>query len=287
MTQRKAELGAARTVATSLGELDVHEAGSGRDLVFVHGIIANADIWADVVGRLSDRYRCISIDLPLGAHARPAREDAELTPESAATALTEACDALGLEKPVIVANDTGGAIVQFALARRPDLASAVVLTPCDTFSNFLPWSLRYTQLLARVPGGAWMMCQALRIPLVRASPIAFGWLTKHRVDPELWRSFLGPGRESRAVRRDLGRFLRGISARRLKEASGSLGAVKAPVLLAWCDSKRVFPVSGAERLRDVLPDARIEVIPDSRAFVQLDQPEAVARHIDQFVAALA
>jgi pimeloyl-ACP methyl ester carboxylesterase len=56
------------------------------------------------------------------------------------------------------------------------------------------------------------------------------------------------------------------------------------VLLAWSDSKRVFPISGAERLREVLPDARIEVVPDSRAFLPLDQPEALARHIDEFVA---
>jgi pimeloyl-ACP methyl ester carboxylesterase len=45
--------------------------GRGPTLVFLAGALANHDLWSDVVGALEDRYRCITIDLPLGAHPWP------------------------------------------------------------------------------------------------------------------------------------------------------------------------------------------------------------------------
>jgi pimeloyl-ACP methyl ester carboxylesterase len=48
---------------TWLGDLRVEDRR-----VFFAGALANGDLWRDVVLALEDRYRCITIDLPLGAH---------------------------------------------------------------------------------------------------------------------------------------------------------------------------------------------------------------------------
>jgi pimeloyl-ACP methyl ester carboxylesterase len=56
-----------------------------------------------------------------------------------------------------------------------------------------------------------------------------------------------------------------------------------PVLLAWAARDRVFPAALANRLADRLPDARIELIDDSRTFVPEDQPGLLAELVVKFL----
>jgi pimeloyl-ACP methyl ester carboxylesterase len=53
-------------------------------------------------------------------------------------------------------------------------------------------------------------------------------------------------------------------------------------LLAWAPEDLTFPVRFAERLAATIPGARLELIPDSRAFVPYDQPRRLAELITEF-----
>jgi pimeloyl-ACP methyl ester carboxylesterase len=55
------------------------------------------------------------------------------------------------------------------------------------------------------------------------------------------------------------------------------------VLFAWAREDRVFPISLAERLATILPNARIAPIDDAWTFVSLDQPQVLADLIVDFV----
>ena len=37
----------------------------------VHGVLVNANLWRKVVPRVAEHHRCVSIDLPFGAHVEP------------------------------------------------------------------------------------------------------------------------------------------------------------------------------------------------------------------------
>src|ERR1700732_4474995 len=69
---------------TRLGPLAWRSSGSGPPIVFFAGALANGDLWRDVVVALEDRYRCITIDLPLGAHPWPLSPGADRSDTSAA-----------------------------------------------------------------------------------------------------------------------------------------------------------------------------------------------------------
>ena len=58
-----------------------------------------------------------------------------------------------------------------------------------------------------------------------------------------------------------------------------------PILLAWGEDDRFFPLSLARRFLARVPSARLEVIPDSFTFTSEDQPEALAAHIAAFAGA--
>jgi pimeloyl-ACP methyl ester carboxylesterase len=274
------------TVATSIGDVAVWTRGSGPTLVLLHGIVANADLWGETLQHLAEDHRCISIDLPLGAHDLPAKEGSDLTPAALSDVVAEVIGQVTDEPPIVVANDTGGAIAQFLAVRHPETIGGLVLTSCDTFRNFLPLSLRYLQGLARMPGGVWLMVQTLRVPFLRRLPIAFGWLTKRPLSDALYSSFLSSSRTSPGVRRDLGSVLRGISARALDANSAGLAEFERPVLLAWADTNRVFPLEQGRRMEKLMPQARLVPIADARAFVPVDAPEVLAGLVRDFVAAM-
>jgi pimeloyl-ACP methyl ester carboxylesterase len=211
---------------------------------------------------------------------------ADLSPPGLARLIGELLDKLDLRDVTLVANDTGGALTQILLASgETDRIGRVVLTPCDSFDNFLPPMFRPLQWLARVPGAVYPVVQSLRIPALRRLPLAFGWLTKRRVPNEVTAAWLRPAQTDRGIRRDVARVLAGIDARFTNEAAERLPGFDRPVLLAWAPEDRLFPLDHARRLAELFPDARVEEVPDSYTFVSEDQPERVAQLVGEFAAA--
>lgn len=266
------------------GTICYRESGEGPPVVFVHGLLVDGRLWDGVVARLRG-VRCIVPDLPLGAHRTAMAADADLAPAAVADLLVAFLDALGLEEATFVANDTGGAIAQLLAARHPERVTRLVLTPCDTYDNYLPLAFRYLQLVARIPGGLALLTQSMRIRPVRRLPIAFGWLVKRPIDHALLDDWLEPARRDRGVRRDAAKVLRGIRRAELVEAAAQLRSFDKPVLLAFAPEDRFFKLEHAERMARELPDAQLERIEDSRAFAPLDQPARVASLVQGFVAA--
>src|SRR5690349_6788861 len=92
-------------------EIDVHgerlayfRRGRGPAIVFAHGWFANANLWRNVVDRLADRFDCVVLDLPFGAHHLPVSSAADLSPLGCGTLIAGAIEALDLRGPMLVGN---------------------------------------------------------------------------------------------------------------------------------------------------------------------------------------
>jgi pimeloyl-ACP methyl ester carboxylesterase len=265
------------------GTIDYREVGAGRPLVFVHGLLVDGRLWRDVTPPLAAGHRCIVPDWPLGAHRTALNPGADRSPRGIAHLIADFLDALELSGVTIVANDTGGAISQILASERPERLRALVLTNCDCLENFLPPILRPLQWLAHVPGAYWLLAQAARSARVRRSPLGFGMLSHKRLPDELTAEWLAPLLR-REVRDDARATLKAIDARDTLDAARRLSERPLPTLLAWAPDDMMFRVRFAERLAEMIPGARLELIADSRAFVPEDQPERLAELIAGFVA---
>jgi pimeloyl-ACP methyl ester carboxylesterase len=267
------------------GTVRVREVGSGPTLLFVHGLLVDGRVWDGVAAHLADRFRCVLPDLPLGSHRHALEASADRTPEGVADLLEALTVALDLEDVTVVANDSGGAITQLWMDRGMSRVGRVVLTPCDCFDHFLPPAFRVYQVLARIPGVIGPVVAALRLDAIRQLPMVYGGLSHRRIDASLLDGWLAPASTDRGVQRDVVGFLRGISSRRLVAAEERLTTFDRPVLLAWAPEQAWFPLRHARRLQAILPDARIAVIRDAGAFVELDQPQATADLVAEFATA--
>jgi pimeloyl-ACP methyl ester carboxylesterase len=263
------------------GIIRYREAGSGPTIVFVHGFLVDGRLWDGVVDALSDRFRCIAPNWPMGAQQVAMDPAADLTPPGVATIIESFLEALDLEDVTLVGNDSGGAMCQVLVARRPARVGRLVLTNCDTHDNFPPGIFKALPPLAKLPGGVMMLTLPFRSSFVLRT--AFKPFAKTTPPTDLLESWARPGITDKAIRRDIGKVSRGMNKRHTLEAAERLRGSGFPLLLAWAPGDRFFPISHAERLAgEVGGDAKLVRIPDAATFVPFDQPDRVAAAIADF-----
>lgn len=101
--------------------------GSGRPVLFLHGLLGNADSWAWQLHDLAERHTVVAWDAPGYGESSPAEPDLD----AFATRLGDFIDALALESLVLVGHSMGGAVAarlaaRLAAAAPPVLAGLVL-----------------------------------------------------------------------------------------------------------------------------------------------------------------
>jgi len=260
----------------------IHYAETGpRDapaVVFLHGALVDGSLWDRVLPELPG-LRCVVPTLPLGSHRTPLRDRRMATPIGVADLVAEFLERLGLDHVTLVGNDSGGAITQLLLTRRPERIARVVLTNCDAFEHFPPRAFLPLVWLARARLLGPYMRVVLRVGALRDTPLGFGLLHERPLPAGALEAWVRPALSQRGVRRDAEHFASHLDSRLTLEAAEKLGDFPGPVLLAWGADDRIFKISFAERLCREFRDARLIPIAGAKTFVPLDQPLALARAI--------
>jgi len=270
-----------REIDLPAGTIRYREAGEGKPVVFVHGYLVDGRLWDGVVDRLSDRFRCLAPDWPIGSQRIAMKPGADLSPPGIASIIHSFLEQLDLEDVTIVGNDSGGAMSQVLVTRHPERIGRLVLTNCDTHENFPPGAFKALVPLAKLPGGMAVIGAPFRIGAVARA--AFRPFAKTAVPAELISSWMEPGLRDRGVKRDLKKVTTGMNKRYTLEAAEKLRGSELPILLTWAPRDRFFPIKYAERLASETGNAQIVEIPDSRTFVPIDQPQRLADEIASFV----
>ena len=275
-------LGTQKEVRLAQGTIRYRERGEGSPVVFAHGLLVNGDLWRKVVPLLADSHRCITPDLPLGSHGVAMDRGADLSTPGVAGILGDFIEAVGAGGGTLVANDTGGALSQVLVTRRPDVVGRLALTSCDAFDIYPPAHFKAFRLLAGyVPGAPALLSQLARLRPLQRSPAAFGWVAKRPIDAEIVESYTRPARMSAAIRRDVVKVLRGIHARHTQQAAAALPAFGKPAIVIWAGEDRLFPLDLGRRLAELLA-ADFVAIPDSYTFIAEDQPDRLAETLRGF-----
>src|SRR5271168_5109876 len=178
-----------KTIALPHGTVQYREAGPAEaaapPVVFVHGFLVNATLWAKTADALASAgVRSFAPDLPLGSHPIPLNGSADHSPRGIARQIIAFAEALELEDVTLVGNDTGGAICQFLLDSDASRIGRVVLTNCDAFTNFPPAPFGQLFKAFRSPGAIRALMAPMRAAAVRHSPAGFGLLVRRPLDAE-------------------------------------------------------------------------------------------------------
>lgn len=240
--------------------------GSGRPLVFLHGITCDKTHWGLVTDALRAEFRCVRIDLP-GHGDSP---DPPLDVFGQVEAIHEVVEDLGLEPPVMVGHSAGGLTSLVYAILKPTSGVVVVDQPLD-MSEFGRWvTARRDEW--RDPDG-WeaafegFVAEYFEPELI---PADRRWLIADHVRPTqeilltMWAPLLDDA---------------GTAAAQLEAA---LPAVSAPVVLLYAHP----PTAEEERLIGLLPDATVETWDGLGHFIPLADPDRTASRVREFALSL-
>jgi pimeloyl-ACP methyl ester carboxylesterase len=265
------------------GSLHVVQKGQGQPVLFLHGFGQDHRLWQPLVDQLSGEFACVAPDLPLGAHRAPMKADSDLTFRGQAQMVSDLLDALDLTGVTLIGNDTGAATAQVVAVRHPERLARLVLTGGETADNFPPSPFAGLILAARLNLVRPLMA-TMRVRGLRRLPSAYGWLTTGELPHDLIDDWLGAYWSDARVRRDARKVLRGFSdGRLLRDVDAELSHFDRPTLLAWPTDDRLFPYRHARRLAELIPQARLAPVPQSRTWVMRDQPAVLAQLIRDFI----
>jgi pimeloyl-ACP methyl ester carboxylesterase len=270
-------------LALTAGTIEYEDTGgAGPVLVLLGGVLMDSSVWDPVVEDLKRDHRCVIPTLPLGAHRRPMRRAADLSLAGYARILAELLERLDLHDVTLVQNDHAAALV--LAGEDPQRVARLVISSCEAFENYPPGLPgKMLRLTAMAPGGLFLAMQAMRLRLLRRSPIGLGWLAKRPLPDELVDRWLAPLQRNRDVRRDLRKYATSARRRQMIEACERLRTFRRPSLVVWTPEDRIQRPEHGRRLAQTLPDARLVEIHDSYTLIMRDQPEAFARAIREFV----
>jgi pimeloyl-ACP methyl ester carboxylesterase len=271
-------------VDTSVGPIEYTDTGGdGPVLVFLHGLLMDGSVWRNVVPGLANRCRCICPTWPLGGHRQPMKPDADLSLLALGRLIGEFLERLDLHDVTLIQNDWGGVQVLLAQGDASRVAR-LVLTPSEAYDNYPPKPARPIVPLAALPGGLWLLTQALRLTPVRRAPGGWGWMSKRPVPNDVADRWFEPARTSKAIRRDLAKYVRSVPPRRvLLDWAERATDFAGPVLVAWATEDRMMPIAHGRRLADAFPNGRLVEIGDSYTLVPEDQPEPLTDAIRRFL----
>jgi pimeloyl-ACP methyl ester carboxylesterase len=252
------------------------ETGQGPNLVLLHGLGASGFSWRANLEPLGKHFHLLVPDLP--GHGRsPAPLSADYRPEALVRELVHFLDCRGIRRTALAGNSLGGGLALLLARDYPQRVAALILiAPAAALTHipymFYPLRLPGLGLITASLLGSWFIPWFLRLVYHR----------RELITPEVVAGYGAPYREltRRLVFRQ---FCRQMRVRPLEEIADLLGHVSQPTLLLWGAEDRILPVSQGYWLKEHLPQAELQVLPEVAHAPQEEAPEAVNKIMIDFL----
>ena len=246
-----------RSVDLADGRIRYLQAGSGRALILVHGLMGYSFSWRFAIPELASHATVYAID-NLGAGLSCAREGMDCSMQATAERVLQFVDALGIRDFDLLGTSHGGAVAMMAAAlcaerHDPRLKRLVLVAPVN------PWSQHGRWLAPFVGRGVGALL--FRNTIERWRSLDYLWLRRlfgdgSKIPPDSLEGYRRPVRENRAFRHAR-RIVQGWTAD-LAELEQVLPKIRDyPTLLMWGTRDRAVSFRSAETLCQNFRDCRL------------------------------
>ena len=271
------------------GAVHVIEAGDGPPVVHLHGNNTSSLSHLMLLEHLTG-VRTYLVDRPGFGLSDPETFPRRTFRSCAVRFVDEVLDNLGLDSAVLVGASGGGTwAIWYALDRPERVSGLVMLGSVPLLPGArIPMGIRLmaTPLLGNVLGR--IVRPGRRMLLHLMSSMGEGdTILRH---PDLLDSLIDAARDPVATAANVEEFQAVISPFGIRSATRirpeDLRRVTVPTLMIWGDHDPVVSVADAKATAELIPDARLEVLPAGHV-PQLGNPDRVAELLEEFARSLA
>lgn len=241
-----------------------------RCIVLLHGYLESLLVWDDFVPLLYKQLRVVTLDLP--GHGISVVTGECHTMEFLADTVAEGLKALGIQRCTLVGHSMGGYVALAFCERHPDMLDGLVLLSSTPNPDTEEKAENRRREIALVRAGKKEM-------LARVAPAA-GFAEENRTRMA---DAIEDLTEQVFVTEEEGivALLNGMIAR--KDQNEMLRRTKVPVLFILGRKDNYIPVEAAEKMVADHPEARVVWLEHSGHMGFLEEPEATARALINFI----
>jgi len=250
------------------------EAGSGPPVLLLHGLFDSQNTWSAILPIIARQMRAYAVDLPgFGQTPLPADWGASLS--GMMDAVMKCLDQQHISQTSLVGSSMGGSLALGIAGRYPERVSKIVLLN--------PYGLPILPTAAKAARGFLAYC--MNDTILKQCARAIYARSLYRADlisEALIERIVAPFRTLKR-RKDVVRFLQGISIEEIMEMDARLPQIVQPTLLIWGKEDRWLSAAHGLRLADRLPHSQILQLADCGHLPQMDRPQAVAAALLPFL----
>ena len=259
--------------------------GSGPPILMVHGQPTWSYLYRKMIPPLvAAGYRCVAPDLMgFGLSDKPTDESA-YTLRRHVELITGLIERLELHGITTVGQNWGGPIsLRYAIDHRDNVRALVILnTLVRTISMPLIFNLIFRS-------GGFSSFLMRRLDLFRKMAFRGGFMFKRPVDTQAMEQYKLPHPNATA-RAGIAAFPKMIplspnhpNAEYISEIDRTLAKWDIPVLVMFADKDIAFKVEEGQRIADMVPNGRFQVVRDAGHYLQEDAGEEIATRMITFL----
>jgi len=262
-------------------------AGSGPNVVLIHGMVNSSRHWEAVATRLASSYRVIAPDLIGHGDAATPRGDYSLGAHAAG--IRDLLTTIGVERATIVGHSLGGGVAMQFFYQFPQRTERLVLISSGGLGHEVSPLLRG----AALPGSAALLRLATRPRLVGALAAAGARLRAGGNPTGIYLQAvaraLGPLQEegSRQAFLQTLRSVIDVQGQKVSARDRLYLLGEMPTLIVWGERDRTIPLEHGLEAERAIPNCRFETLPRAAHFPNLEDPEGLARVLADFLATTA
>ena len=259
----------------SIDGISIHylEAGTGPALVLIHGLGASTFTFRRILPDLARHFRAVALDLKGFGFSERANGDYSLSAQAAL--VREVMDRLGIEKASVLGHSMGGAVAMRLALTYPERVERLILAS----------SASDLELGRRIWGAAVI---GRLLPVVapftlhnrrfRELSLKSGYCDPDRCTEDVIEGYMLPGR----VHGNL-RALGNTMAHWRRDPPLHPADITQSTLILWGEGDRWLPPSRGERLHQLMPGSRLELVAGGGHLFLEEQPDTAVRLIEDFL----
>lgn len=249
--------------------------GAGETILLIHGFGANKELWSQFIQKIPTDYRVIALDLP-GHGDNIKNLDRTYTTEFMTTSVSQAVEALKLERFHIAGFSMGGYIAADYASRNPQKVITLCLMDNTGFHSISPQ-----------PSDLQVALEKGRNPLIPTSKAEFSEFVTYcfykkpflpwPIESVMEETIIEASDFRKKMFDELELFSKKDDLRSL------LPRLDMPVLVIWGDHDRILHVSATEIIKPFLPNAEIVILKDCGHMPIIEKSQETAEYYTDFL----
>jgi pimeloyl-ACP methyl ester carboxylesterase len=253
-------------------------AGQGPPVVVLHGLGASHLTWQENFEALAENFTVYAMDIP--GHGDSVKEGVTYTIEAGIAFTLGFFDAMGLSSAALVGNSMGGLIALKVALAQPERLTHLSLIDTAGFGKEIAPFLRIMSLP--------FIGELAERPVTRSTAnmlhqiFAGRDIASETLINELVRTRSLPGAKT-AVLKTLRAGVNIFGMKRVHRLLNRLPELPMPITVVWGGRDRFFPVSHAYAAAEMVPTAKLLVLPEAGHWPHMQEPEVFNNELIAFL----